>query len=52
MEYDYLLELKDVRNAIDYRGVRVSADIWKDNKLRIGILIKALKDYSECRLGQ
>lgn len=50
VEYDYLLELKDLRNAIDYRGVRVSADIWKDNKLRIGILIKALKEYSEGRL--
>ncbi|MCK4588830.1 MAG: hypothetical protein KAT77_00170 [Nanoarchaeota archaeon] len=45
LDFDYLLELKDTRNAIDYRGVRVSAEIWNKNKLKIEIIIKTLKEY-------
>ncbi|MCK4670401.1 MAG: hypothetical protein KAT43_04305 [Nanoarchaeota archaeon] len=50
LDFDYLLELKDTRNAIDYRGVRVSAELWKKNKLKIEIITKTLKDYIKKQL--
>ena len=52
LDFDYLLELKDARNSIDYRGVRVSADIWAQNKLKIKIVIKTLSDYVRKELGK
>jgi len=45
LDFGYLLELKDTRNAIDYRGIRVSYELWKNNRLKIEIIIKTLKDY-------
>ncbi len=45
IDFGYLLELKDTRNAIDYRGAKVSPDIWKQNKMKIIIIINALKEY-------
>lgn len=50
LDFDYLLELKDTRNSIDYRGVKVSSELWKNNKLKIGIVIKTLKEYIKKRL--
>ena len=29
IDFNYLLELKDARNAIDYRGVKVGVAVWK-----------------------
>ena len=45
LDFEYLLELKDLRNSIDYRGVTVSPDIWKKNRMKIFITIKTLMDY-------
>ena len=45
LDFDYLLEFKDIRNDIDYRGVMVSAEIWKNNQFKINLIIKSLKDY-------
>lgn len=45
IDFDYLLEVKDVRNDIDYRGVKVSLSIWKKNKLKVQVTIKALIEY-------
>ncbi|MEK6960388.1 MAG: hypothetical protein AABX47_04395 [Nanoarchaeota archaeon] len=50
IDFDYLLDLKDTRNSIDYRGVKVSPDIWKQNKLRIALTINALRAYIRKRL--
>ncbi|HII15545.1 MAG TPA: hypothetical protein HA362_04500 [Nanoarchaeota archaeon] len=45
LDFDYLLELKELRNGIDYRGLMVSKDLWKCNELRIMLAIDALKGY-------
>lgn len=47
LDFDYLLELKDVRNSIDYRGIMVSYDLWERNKLKINVVIDTLKKYLE-----
>ena len=52
IDFDYLLELKDTRNSIDYRGVMVSYDIWKSNELKINLVVSALKDYVKDRLEE
>ena len=43
-DFDYLLELKDTRNDIDYRGIMISKDIWKENQLKIMLIINLLKE--------
>lgn len=45
IDFDYLLELKDIRNSIDYRGAMVSYDLWKKNEIKIMLTISALKEY-------
>lgn len=45
VDFDYLLELKDIRNSIDYRGAKVSYDLWKKNEMKIMLMISALKEY-------
>jgi hypothetical protein len=50
IDFDYLLELKDTRNAIDYRGVMVSHDIWKNNELKINLVVNGLKEYIKSKL--
>ena len=45
IDFDYLLELKDIRNSIDYRGAMVSYDLWKKNEMKIMLTISALKEY-------
>lgn len=51
IDFDYLLELKDTRNDIDYRGVMVSKDIWKENNLKIKLTINFLKEYLQDRIS-
>ncbi len=50
IDFDYLLELKDIRNSIDYRGIMVSYDLWKKNEMKIKITINALKEYVKSEL--
>ncbi len=50
IDFDYLLELKDMRNSIDYRGTMVSSDLWINNELRIMLTIKALSEYLKKRI--
>ncbi|MBU2637763.1 MAG: hypothetical protein KJ955_02220 [Nanoarchaeota archaeon] len=45
IDIDYLLELKGVRNNIDYKGMMITSNIWNGNELIIRLTIKALKDY-------
>ena len=42
--------VKDLRNEIDYRGVQVSPELWKKNKLKVEVVIRALKEYVTLRL--
>jgi len=45
LDFEYLLELKDTRNAIDYRGTKISPETWQKNKLKIQLTIKTLKEH-------
>lgn len=47
LDFDYLLQLKNIRNAIDYRGASVSYNTWKENKLKISIIIRTMVKYLE-----
>ena len=47
---NYLLELKDLRNSIDYRGTMVSPTLWNDNTVKIRRLIHELKEQLRTRL--
>lgn len=50
IDASYLLELKDLRNSIDYRGVQVSYSLWQQNELNMQLTIKRLKEYVKSRL--
>jgi len=50
LDFDYLLELKDLRNSIDYRGVKVSNVIWQQNELKMQLTINHLKEYLKEKL--
>ncbi len=50
LDCDYLLELKDLRNSIDYRGTRVSYSLWQQNELKIELTIKRLKELVQAQL--
>lgn len=51
LDVAYLNELRQLRNNIDYRGVKVSNKLWNDNKLKIEIIIKTLTDYLKKELN-
>jgi hypothetical protein len=50
IDFGYLFDLKDTRNAIDYRGVKISPSTWQDNALKIMVTIDALGKEVERRL--
>lgn len=52
LDFEYLLELKDLRNSIDYRGVQVSYSLWQQNELKIQLTMTRLKEYVCDRLGR
>jgi len=52
IDHGYMVELKDIRNAMDYRGVKVSPSLWKDNQLKLHLTINALKEYIKEKLGK
>lgn len=41
----YFNELRKLRNRIDYHGVKVSAETWKANKLKLAIVVRTLRQY-------
>jgi len=51
VDYNFLLELKDTRNSINYRGVMLSKNRWLDNQLKIKLTVKAFKRYVYERLN-
>lgn len=50
IDFGYLFDLKDTRNAIDYRGIKISPSTWKDNALKTMVTIDALGKEVERRL--
>lgn len=49
IDFNYLLELKDLRNSIDYRGAKVGYDTWHKNEMKIKVTIEVLKEYVQKR---
>lgn len=49
LDFEYLLELKDLRNSIDYRGVQVSYALWQHNEFKMQLTIKRLKEYVKAK---
>lgn len=45
IDFDYLLELKDLRNSMDYRGTKVGYDLLKKNEMKIKVTIRVLKEH-------
>ena len=45
IDFEFLLELKDTRNSIDYRGIMLGKDKWDNIKMKMDITINALIDY-------
>lgn len=45
LDFDYLAELRKLRNRIDYHGIKVSYDLWKQNKMKIQLTIATLKEH-------
>jgi hypothetical protein len=51
LDFYYLNELRKLRNNIDYQGVKVSATLWNQNKLKVELLIRTLADYVKGKLN-
>lgn len=45
IDFSYLSELRKLRNKIDYLGIKVSYETWKQNKLKLQVIIKTLSDH-------
>lgn len=52
IDFNYLLELKDTRNSIDYRGVVLGSDVWTKNALKIQVTIQTFKDDIKKKLAE
>lgn len=52
VDFEFLLELKDTRNSIDYRGVMLSKDKWNNIKMKVYVSINALIDYVKERIKE
>lgn len=52
VDFEFLLELKDTRNSIDYRGVMLSKDKWNNIKMKVNISINALIDFLKERIKE
>ncbi len=50
IDFEYLLQLKDLRNSIGYRGVCVSYALWSENELKMKLMIKRLKEFTKEKL--
>lgn len=45
LDTEYLSELRKLRNKIDYHGVKINADIWKGNKMKLIIITRTLHEH-------
>ncbi|MBU0980085.1 MAG: hypothetical protein KJ709_04735 [Nanoarchaeota archaeon] len=44
LDYGFLHQLRRTRNEIDYRGIKVPKDAWKELKLKIDLTLRILLD--------
>ena len=49
LDFNFLHDLRKIRNEIDYRGTKVPKDAWKELKLKINLTINHLINYLERR---
>jgi hypothetical protein len=47
LDFEFLHELRQVRNEVNYRGVKVPKDAWTDLKLKISLTLNYLIGYLE-----
>ncbi len=52
IDFEFLLELKDTRNSIDYRRIMLGKDKWDNVKLKVDVSIKALINYIKERIEE
>lgn len=52
IDFEYLSELRKLRNSIDYHGTKVSYDLWKQNKMKIQVTIAALQEFVKKQLDK
>jgi len=45
LDYNYITELRKLRNKINYYGTKINPQTWKQNKLKIQITINTLKKH-------
>lgn len=45
LDWEYLSELRRLRNRIDYEGAKISSDLWEKNELHLKLLTQALINY-------
>src|SRR3989338_662355 len=50
VDFDYLFDLKDIRNEISYRGLEISHETWENNELKLQLTIDAMKEYLTSKL--
>jgi|TARA_B100001964_G_C14044463_1_gene514135 hypothetical protein len=47
LDFEFLHDLRKLRNEIDYRGTKVPKESWKELKLKINLIINYLIRYLE-----
>ena len=52
IDFEFLLELKDTRNSIDYRGIMLGKDKWDNIKMKVDIITNTLIDYIKERVKE
>jgi len=50
IDFEFLSELRTIRNKIDYEGIKVSYETWKNNELRLNLTIKRIIEYIKPKL--
>lgn len=45
LNWEYLSELRKLRNQINYGGAKISSDLWENNKLHLKLMIQALINH-------
>ena len=52
LDWEYLAEWRKLRNQIDYRGTKISYTLWRENHLKIKMMIDYLCHYLKEKLKE
>jgi len=52
IDFDFLSDIRQARNRINYGGIKLSYDIWKRNELNIKLILKRMMKYIEDKLNK